>query len=345
LASIISPYLITARGTINGMHQRKKRFPRPYIDFVNNSNFNAFATRYDRRYFIAVNKGTLQILSNVFSRLLANKNTFTYIGNPSIEATPDKIPLSEIYDQREFYTAKSIIPVPIDSIRKLYTEILITWAYKYIILHEYGHILAGHVGYSQSHNHLPIKEVRDPSSVKFLKPLDGQTIEMDADSYATTQTIESLLYHVQNPRLIPENLRRFYVNWQTALRMWLTAIYTQWRLLSYLNVDSDIQTTDHPLPAIRTRLILATIDSIFDLRYKAGLEHEIADISADALKDVENAFDQVSTSRLDYSDIKFMYSEGASRQFMMIMNNYWNHLRPLLKDYSFFSEAKPRLDK
>lgn len=205
-------------------------------------------------------------------------------------------------------------------------------------MHEFGHILHGHIGYFNSFSRLPFAEKSDTAGGSVLTNLDRQTLEMDADSYATNVTIRELIQWVGDSSLVQENSRQFYRDWRTAFKTWTVAVYVQARLLSAMNDSLNLKSSDHPLPGLRSALIFGNIFSLFE-EFKISTPKETGAIINSAVTDVETAFDQITTQREGYSDLIFMFSKSVHSQLTAVMKN-WNHLRPALLKYAFKSIAK-----
>src|SRR5688572_1459229 len=64
--------------------------PGVYVSLVANPTFNAWAARNQKRYFVGIHLGLLEILVPVMMRLLADPRTFQHVGDPKGET--DNLP-------------------------------------------------------------------------------------------------------------------------------------------------------------------------------------------------------------------------------------------------------------
>lgn len=160
-------------------------FPKIIYDFVENSNFNAFALNAGPRYIIGVNWSVFVLLSDIFSRMLANPNILKNIGDVSKEKLMPQI--SDYYTNAfdlfdSFENSKYIVAQPIDNIRKKYADLLTLLAMDFIFEHELSHILFGHVDYINDKYGIKIFSEFSNNDVQIKNNTDFQTLEMDADS-------------------------------------------------------------------------------------------------------------------------------------------------------------------
>ena len=102
-------------------------------------------------------------------------------------------------------------------------EFLMHLAIKFIIYHEYGHIVRGHLRYLHSRT----------SEVSFDEAGDGnikgsdsilllfQNMEVDADAGAASFAMEYEDLMLHYPELIHSSARIYIKDWKTYLRFWL----------------------------------------------------------------------------------------------------------------------------
>lgn len=332
-------FLMQARYIVDSIHSTIGKSPRPYVGLIDNLGFNAKALQSGDKFFIGIYKGTLEVLADVYFELMANKYALQDIGNSSKEATHGKIDLMELYSIRQRSADQVNLPAPVDTIRRMYAMNLLYLANEYLVMHEYGHILHGHCGYFNSLTRIPFAESIDKKDVDPLTALDHQTLEMDADSYATNVTLRELFRCVNDPNLLPIEVRFFYNDWRIAFRSWATALYIQAKLFSFKNDSTKIEKENHLLPAIRMRLILGNVFSVCEYN-NFGTSEELGKIIRGVISDVDSAFAQISTEGADTPFLKFMYSGPVSKQRIRIMEN-WNPLRSKLLKYAFNRIADP----
>jgi hypothetical protein len=143
--------------------------------------------KYKDTYIIGICHIVFPILHDVFSRILANPDTFPDVGNPNVEDHVEVIPNLALHFQTlwnhespDGFTTIS----PKDITRRLFAQELVVLAMDYLFDHEFSHIIFGHVDLvMERFNAHSIEE-----STEFEKNLDYQSMEMDADTTGLART-------------------------------------------------------------------------------------------------------------------------------------------------------------
>ena len=174
-----------------------------HVEIIEDFSFNAFATGESSFNFIGINRGTIATLSLVFSRIFADKNLFKFIGNTEVEES--ELPLLEDLSSNFEYTSDklSFFNPPIDPIRRSTARHLINLALDFILAHEIGHIIRGHINFIQSKFHIKHDETRIVKNSDLHYRMSNKTLEMDADSWAVTMLLSSELNRVFGKLPIP----------------------------------------------------------------------------------------------------------------------------------------------
>lgn len=152
--------------------------------------FQACAIRFSEREFcIAIWIGVPMRNSWALTHLLVTQTATDFFAVPK----PETWQKFELTDQDTFQAYRSLGMVPPEAYlpdisSKLRKEQAKT-AFKWLILHEVAHIINGHMEYGRSLNGLTFI-VEDGPDESLDENLTSQTLEMDADSFATMMSIQ-----------------------------------------------------------------------------------------------------------------------------------------------------------
>jgi hypothetical protein len=153
---------------------------------INDSpEFNAFAFEYDGKYILAVNYGALVLVEDLVKRLFCLPEVFPWVGNPKAE-DPNRLfhPTSDnAMEYMRRFIAEPRRTDPRDPTRRKAAYVFLIMAIEFIVSHELGHILCGHVGWHQERTAgFALSEVRTPNCLE--AGIDYQALEMHADGFA-----------------------------------------------------------------------------------------------------------------------------------------------------------------
>ena len=149
---------------------------------------------YDNIY---INTGTLLEIYLLFYNAFSNNEVFVNIGNAANENNSDIIGNFNIKTKQLEFNAQ-----PKDEKRLLAAQYVSLFAIRYIISHELGHLLNGHCylwdeEYNLNKMNMILKklECKFSNSQELLEKyaLDRRCIEMDADSFAATYSMNNIL--------------------------------------------------------------------------------------------------------------------------------------------------------
>jgi len=321
--------------------------PDVYIDIIDNSSLNACATKSGQKYFIGIHGGTIFLIYDIFFRMMSSRNIFTGIGDVTKEAETKKIFNAQLTDLGQLAVVKDQheILTPVSYARGLLAQLFIDIAIEFLIAHEYAHIIFGHVDYCHSIlGTFEIEETTQKSTTsKVIDPLVSQTLEMDADSFATNRGMEMLNLIFTNPNFAVPDAQQFYKNWPSMIKMWVFSIYTFFRIFGHTNNSNSIKTDLHPPASIRSHLVMANIFSIFQVKYDTSLLSEISTICIDAALTVEKAFEEISHQGFDLAPLDFSKKEEALIHGRFLMKN-WNIVRPLLEPFTYIPLSPLHVD-
>ena len=320
------------------MRRNKDHLPEPYIDIIDNNEPNAYATKSGNKYFIGITSGAIVLIYDTFFRIMSSKKILTDVGDPSkgMEAkktlNPTLTELGQLTLPKEHHETSA----PIDNTRILFAQQLIKMVFEFLIWHEFAHVIFGHVDYV--HSVLGSFEIEEIEGEKephnWLDALVSQTLEMEADGFATNRGLDILDVLITNPDALTSELRPYLNDWSSAIKMWVFAIYTFFRLFSNQNNVRGIEKASHPVPAVRSILVLATVCTILQPKNDAAFLERVSKICIDAAAAVEGAFEEILQQKLDLTHFSFIMQEEASAHGHFLMKNR-NAIIPLLQPFTY----------
>ncbi len=166
----------------------KPNVPSVEVGLIENLGFNASTTIEDGKAFVGIYYGTYMLLQHIFYRMLARPDVLTHIGDPTAEAKvesdlKDASPPRNLDELLQLTGEIQNVPKPVDPVRAAYARMLWEQACEFIVNHEIGHLLYGHVGLLQERTNVRIVDERPMG----IEPRLLQTLEMDADTFAVAQ--------------------------------------------------------------------------------------------------------------------------------------------------------------
>ncbi|HTC00736.1 MAG TPA: hypothetical protein VK705_08640, partial [Ferruginibacter sp.] len=320
---------------MTGYRKSYSKFPIANVNYINNSVLNAVASKEKdtEKYYIGIYAGTFILLNELFLRMMSSPNILPHIGDVSKEDPTKKLFNPQQFDLDTYFIAKpdeeNIMPK--DTKRQLYASLFTKTALNFLFDHEYAHIAFGHVDYlATQQNIFTISEDEILNDI----PLNSQTLEMDADSFAAHQGLGLLKSINDTPSQLPEYRREFFCDWKNGLSNWFFSIYCLFRIFGYKNFEhSKLLKYSHPPTGIRQRLIAGSLYNYFTKNLNVGIEQEFWEIHHDAIDNVEKAFNEISETILNRNAIDFAYTPEAGKHMKLIVDN-WNNVRPKLEKYA-----------
>ena len=313
----------------------------PYIHLgiINNTSFNAVAAKFESKYFIGINLGTILTLDSIFNRMLSNPEILKEYGNSCDEKIYEKVFTTQIPDFEALYNITGNAPVPKDATRRLLVSHFTIGALLFLTGHEYGHIASGHIDYKESLGFRSvIKELNNMGDRNWdLDPSLSQTLEMDADCTGLVYCYRNAIVLVSNINICPPLFRLFYSDVSTALSLMFFPVYTLWRIFGMFEGDADkLGISTHPSPATRqyiSFLLLATLIStptetpnVTDLE---GLE--VFKSLMNTMKDVEHAFSIISEQ--PFIEVVSMFTPEIKAHAKFLQRN-WDEVRSLIEPFA-----------
>ncbi|GGC40387.1 hypothetical protein GCM10011386_35550 [Parapedobacter defluvii] len=202
-----------------------------------------------------------------------------------------------------------------------------------MVFHEYAHIIDGHIDYYTNKGICKLFEVQPEYHVPSYDPIFRQTIELLADDFAIFGCIR-FLHHIQLGTFPVNPLLKSYFNdWKSALQFWYLPIYTFFRLFGHCNQPYLVKTAYHPIPAMRSYLVLESIDYFLDSDFNIPEHEEISMSCIASMFKIEDAFDKVSEQGRDLKPLKYSLTDEAISYAKTLIDKR-NDVGSLLKKYS-----------
>ena len=332
----VDTILAESRLTIERIKKTYPSLPNIYFDIVRDSSINAYSKYSNGKYFIGITIGALIVFQDAFYRMAASKKIFSDIGDTSKEVSSKKIPSLQAFRLSEYQknTLHRTLVIPKDFNRIVLGKTLFAISTEFIVAHECGHILHGHVLFGNSiKNDFLLKEVGDegftgniPSPILFW-----QDREIDADMIATSQCLIHANEFINGSSILESKPRNYYKSWQMYIRLFIFSTGTIYKILTD-NARNSL-CGSHPPPSIRAYFIQADVPEI--LLGKKGIDNtDVASICFTAWDEVDRAFSEVSNMPLDYSDMKLVLDPEV-HQRAEDLRSYFNVFYPIIQPFSY----------
>lgn len=283
---------------------------------------------------IRVNYAVAFLNEDMFARLLASPAVWPEIGDPSKEV--EGALLQRFYTNAEdlFYADSTEYqrPSPLCSVRGQYHGWLNCLAWRFVVFHELGHALHGHLRLESSpavFAEIPGAMVAEES--ERLDSLTLQAIEMDADIFAINMLLRlTAAPHDALGRPKGEASRR-----AALAKDIFRAVYVSFLLFSApaCGLGDERLDLSHPPPRIRQMLILT---ALYDRMVQSGEVEQLGD----EVREMEGFYETLTGARV--------YREGVYAQLrhphaLDIMNR-WRDLHPRVSEVSWIPIPAPRLE-
>ncbi|MFO0937829.1 MAG: hypothetical protein U0798_15095 [Gemmataceae bacterium] len=154
--------------------------------FIENASINACATRHDDEYFVGVHWGSVVMMDLTLSRILANRKAFTRIGDVNLETEDVPIITNFLPDAAYMFAAGNKIICPRDPVRQAYVTSLLLFAYRFLLGHEFAHVVYGHIDLLIPNGRTASLTELDITPIDAKANLTRQVIEWDADCSAAS---------------------------------------------------------------------------------------------------------------------------------------------------------------
>jgi hypothetical protein len=304
---------------------RAKHTPKMYpvhFGYVESFHINAFAFTSQNYGFVAVYSGAITALYRFFTNMLASARFLKRIGNPDLE---------------EEWTGYPHVPLrtPKDPRRAMFSGLLITCAIDFLFWHEIAHIMNGHVDFLNATTGLTTLAELTGTVLSEENNLTRQSLEMDADSFATGQGLYNAFGNLAEPgRVSPDGWREWYSSPELTLFTWVLAIYGFFRIFfgGATRFDALLQ-TQHPPDNIRLRMVILTLVEFLKRRGEDNLIPTVNSMLNEVANTTEHFCALFSAVAPDPTGIQEAFDPRAT-QHIDVLLNHWKTLRPNLLPFA-----------
>ena len=246
-------------------------------------------------YYIGINIGTVKILMFIFHWLLSSDKVFSSVGHidprekKSVE-DPHLIELNRLYDVIRENPSLHIFTA--DDERLVLAAKLGMNAINFLVLHELGHILCGHIDYMNNQKlHVDGNLEINNLYLEEQKGLVSQALEIDADDFASNYALKILreFYNTYHPQKLEEDFLALF-------RASLFAILIPYRLTGLMPYnEKKLSHLMHPPMGFRVIHIVTTLDRMVKKRFK--LSTDINEIIGFVMMEIESGLADIGLDR------------------------------------------------
>jgi hypothetical protein len=292
-----------------------------YVDVINDFSLNACAGKKGKRYFIGINIGVLVLLSNILFRMFSSNSVLAEIGDISKEKDTRKIYDAQIRNIQKLLDDFNEDLTPKDETRLAAGSFFFKSILEFLMFHEYAHIISGHIDYySATKGVFKLYEIQSDFHSSCEDPIFQQTIELLADDFAVFGCMR-FLHHTQLGEMpINPLLKPYFNDWRSTLQFWYLPIYTFFRIFGHLNHPHLLKLGHHPMPAIRSHLVLESIDHFLDNYFNVPNHEEVSLSCIESVFKIEDALGKVSEQGKDLRPLKYILTEEVSNYTKILMN-------------------------
>jgi hypothetical protein len=293
--------------------------------FLKSQEFNAWAASHRGHDVIAMNAAVVAILANLFARLMSDPQSMSWIGNAGSE-TLAAISVKEGLHSRLLVGARQR---PKDALRGRVAHHMASLASMWVFQHELAHIWNGHVDLLHERRGFRSIDELKAASRTGIGSLDLQTLEMDADSYATTNVLlQAIQPRLDRPSDFSElTFPEFEEIGPGASMAYIAmfAIYFLFRSFDEaLNLGVDLDRASHPPAPVRQGFAMTSAMVTIETHFGIPQSRTRA-LAKTVVSHAEEAFARITERQPILVDdaLKSWNRDFAARVF-----RNWNALRP-----------------
>jgi hypothetical protein len=325
---------------VDGLEYQYPKLPKIQIVLVNNDSLNACAIKTTEGYYIGINYGTIIILFDMFTKMMASRSIYTNIGNPEAETIEEK-KINVLVDNGTIKTDSFKAAIPKDSTRYEWANFLHMQALHYLVYHEICHILRGHCDYHFETSNT--KQWMEFDSINSERYLDSQTLEMDADSFAINRIFINGMVVIEKGLNVSNSAQMFWKDIGTYLDNSLFAIYCFFRITNISTPDRvSFLSRKHPHPSFRITMILSNILTVMERESDIISSSQFKIYTDSLIKQTflaEDAYLTVTYGQNRINEI-LLFDRKGNEYVRMLVNN-WDKLLPSLSKHAFHPEYLP----
>ena len=317
--------------------------PEVYVGLVHNPEFTAFAFQERKREFIAVFTGTIEIIYSLCYRVMSHSATRPGVGCPGKEFPPEKIPFIPTNAEEWIERGRSNgdlrqpTPKPQDQVRQHYAHLLARVVLDYILLHEFGHLCAGHLSLDHEVSARGLVTQCSETGAYKLSPLTDQTLELNADSFAAGACLRTAIDRHLNPdeAVIPI-WKPFYQDLRGAIETHCFAIYLFFRIFEIAQEPlADLENGTHPPARVRMACATAIMKShLSDAGYDSLAECFISGLMQSVMQEVDITVDLLTILASKRYQATAHEQNRHNSQILSLQNHWSNVVYPRLLPHS-----------
>ncbi|MEO6978916.1 MAG: hypothetical protein ABI113_11080 [Mucilaginibacter sp.] len=327
--------------------QEPQSLPVPYIGIIDSYDVNAIVMKDNGIYFIGLFNGAILWIHEIFRILLSCPNVLPEIGESHNEQLAEKIMTAQFINLEHYVnvTQPKSIAMPKDPIRIDVANHFASNIIVFLLLHEYGHIVNGHVDALNSlYQNQAFEEKLTNAEMNCLQKNNAdyimfrQTCEYDADAWATNILLQFVNHRVEGTAMVTPSLNFIYSDYKSAIYYYSFSINTYWKLfgLEY-EFGKNLLENTHPPSGMRQHFIMALITTVFQ-RFGIDYADDIGFQCAKSSMAVEKAFQEISNGGYNPIGIATTYQGDHLTHSREIRNN-WKNVRPLLEPFAYVKLA------
>lgn len=295
--------------------------------YTSSTTLNAAAIRTGSLW-IAFPIGTISILYDLFFRMLGTAEVFPECGGADPDGVPryERVPIDSAELVAEAGNPLGLTYIPQARERRALAEYLTLIAHDFLFAHEYQHIDGGHLHLSDIGRSAEIIEFGD-SPLTRDDAILRHALEIDADAAGVRWSLKITMNPNRNHWRYDPVLRSQIHEPEMALRMWMFAVITLFRVAHERHVRSGVgELTNHPPPLMRLHFIRPIVNyllSEFPIRMDPLIMFEIV------LDEVQRGLCAVSREL----PTRRGFGEVGKPEFRTHVNDVvssWRNLRPTL---------------
>ena len=326
----------SAQSLIASASTHLPRLPKIHFDFVFNASVNAFAFKWDERYFVGVTSGAVFMLELVFSRMLRHRRLLTHAGDATSEA--ENLPtIAGLMPDADQMLGRGVIPLsPKSDARSRYASHLLDRALLFLVGHEIAHITNGHVDYVQakSGNGFIAELGWYEEGQKAL--LERQALEADADCRSVVSAVDTvrLMSTRTAPVIAPWSASRLEAG--DLLFDWSFAMNSLFRLFGDVRFTGASLPTV-PYPPLPLRRMIATVEAytIIKATWQPGLVEAAVAAFRRAIFDTETAFAAITGQEVSADGLGDALGPDGHAHVHALMDLLHGELRDRLLPYAY----------
>lgn len=257
--------------------------------YINDGSFNAYAGEDEHAFTIEINASVPLFNVILFSRILSDPTVMPFISTDGTKANNFTVPaiIDPIdFDKRQDWT------INLNPIRAFAAQTLADICSTFVVCHELGHIIAGHVEAIQSlEGTARVSELMSRASVSAETRERRQAWEYDADAMTGPLLAQTVDEFVENCA-IHENSRLIFggPKGRTAEHTLSVIIAACFAFFAYVQGVRDALEKDssHPAPIVRAIFLKDLLYTIFEQRegFDGALFHRLLDTRIDEMIEV-----------------------------------------------------------